>query len=74
MLGEGGEYHNFICVECWDVLTDGRTSLQHLTIREKMARDELADLIFVSNRRPEQVCVCEAAMAREEDCGEHRKI
>jgi hypothetical protein len=53
MLGEGGEYHNFICVECWDVLTDGRTSLQHLAIREKMARDELADLIFVSNRRPE---------------------
>jgi hypothetical protein len=36
-----------------------------------MARDKLMNLIFVSNRWLEQVLV-RAAMAREEDRGEHK--
>jgi hypothetical protein len=27
---KGGKHHNFICVGCWDILTGGRTPLQHL--------------------------------------------
>jgi hypothetical protein len=52
-LEEGGEHHNFICGGCWDVLADGRVPLQHLTVWEKMARDKLMNLIFVTNRRLE---------------------
>jgi hypothetical protein len=49
-LEEGGEYHNFICVGCQNVLTGGRAPLQHPTVWEKMAHDELVNLVFVSDR------------------------
>jgi hypothetical protein len=56
-LEEGGEHYNFICVGCWDVLIGGRAPLQHLTVWEKMSHDKLTNLIFISNRRLEQVRV-----------------
>jgi hypothetical protein len=49
MLEEGGEHHDFIGVRSWNVLTGGRTPLQHLTVREKVAHDELTDLTFISD-------------------------
>jgi hypothetical protein len=57
VLEEGGEHHNFICVGCQNVLTNGRTPLQNRMIWEKMARDKLANLSFINNRRLEQVQV-----------------
>jgi hypothetical protein len=48
-LEEGGGHHDFIGVRCWDVFIGGRAPLQHLTIGEKVARDELTDLAFVSD-------------------------
>jgi hypothetical protein len=36
-------------VGCWDVFIGGRLPLQHLTVREKVAHDELTDLAFVSD-------------------------
>jgi hypothetical protein len=49
MLEEGGEHDNLICVGCWVVLPSGRVLLQHLAIKEKIARDKITNLIFVSN-------------------------
>jgi hypothetical protein len=48
-LEEGGEHHDFIGVGCWNLLTGGRAPLQHLTVREKVARDKLTDLAFISD-------------------------
>jgi hypothetical protein len=72
-LEEGGEHHDFIGVGCWNVLTSGRAPLQHLTVKEKEARNELADLAFVGDGWMKQVWVW-GGMAREEGCGERRKI
>jgi hypothetical protein len=49
-LEEGGEHHNLIGVGSRYILTGGRTPLQHLTIWEKIALDELTDLILISDR------------------------
>jgi hypothetical protein len=46
-LEEGGEHHNFICVQCQDVFANGRPPLQHRVVWEKMARNKLANLIFI---------------------------
>jgi hypothetical protein len=48
-LEEGGEHHNFICVGCQNVHTGVSAPLQHRTVWEKMARNKLADLIFIGN-------------------------
>jgi hypothetical protein len=49
VLEVGGEHHDLIGVGCGNVLTGGRASLQHLTVREKVARGELTDLTFVGD-------------------------
>jgi hypothetical protein len=54
-LEEGGEHHDFIGVGCWNVLTGGRAPLQHVTVRENVACNELTDLAFVDDRWLKQV-------------------
>jgi hypothetical protein len=56
-LEEGGKHHDFVGVGCWNVLTVGRAPLQHLTVREKVARDELTDLAFIGDCWLQQVWV-----------------
>jgi hypothetical protein len=46
-LEESGNHHTFICVGCQNVHAGGRAPLQHRAIWEKMARDKLANLIFI---------------------------
>jgi hypothetical protein len=46
---KGGEHQDFIGVGSWNVLTGGGVPMQHLTVREKLAHDELADLAFIGN-------------------------
>jgi hypothetical protein len=48
-LEVGGEHHDFIGVGFWNVLTSGWAPLQHLTVREKVACDELTDLVFIGD-------------------------
>jgi hypothetical protein len=57
VLEEGGEHHNFISVGCQNVLAGGRAPLQHHTVWVKMARNKLANLMFITNRWLEQVWV-----------------
>jgi hypothetical protein len=35
-LEEGGEHHNFLGIECWDVLPYSRPPLEHGAIWEKV--------------------------------------
>jgi hypothetical protein len=57
VLEEGGEHHNLICIECWDVFPNSRTPVQHRAVREKVIHNELADFNIIH----------EATMAGEKD-------
>jgi hypothetical protein len=44
---KGGKHHNFIRIGFTKIFTSGRAPLQHGVVREKVVRDEFADLTFI---------------------------
>jgi hypothetical protein len=65
-LKERGEHHNLICIRCRNVFPSGTTPLQHDAVREKVVRNQLADLTFISDGSWNK-CGCEATMARKKN-------
>jgi hypothetical protein len=56
-LKEGGKYHNFICIRCRKIFTDGSTPLQHGVVRENVGRNKFVNFTFIYDGRLEQVWV-----------------
>jgi hypothetical protein len=46
-LKERGKHHNFICVGCRKIFTDGRAPLQHGVVWEKVVWNKFVDLTFI---------------------------
>jgi hypothetical protein len=48
-LDEGTKHHNFIGIGCGKIFIGSGMPLQHSAIREKVIRNELANLAFIYN-------------------------
>jgi hypothetical protein len=57
MFEERGKHHDLVCIGCRNIVTGGRTPLQHDAVREKVVRDELMNLTFIRGGRLKQVWV-----------------
>jgi hypothetical protein len=64
-LEEGGKHHNFISVGCWNVLAGGKAQSGRKWLTTSL------QISYSSETDGWNRCGCEAAMAREKDCGEH---
>jgi hypothetical protein len=54
---KGGKHHNFIRIGFTKIFTSGRAPLQHGVLREKVVRDEFADLTFICDGWLKQMLV-----------------
>jgi hypothetical protein len=54
-LEERGKHHNFVCIGCGNVFSDGRPPLQHDTIGEKIVLNKFVNFFFVCDRQLQEV-------------------